>query len=539
MAIPPPPLGSQPLAGSSAVDLLGNNLTQWASHVQEVTSHMRWPPEVAVSCPQSDIIGVLDQLEGLSRVRYCRSCFGVGQRCQCSAVPHQAPGPTMALWTPPTVSYAAMVSSTETTASTSAAGVTPPSHLPPGMPAPEAMDTLPAPTTENLLATAGIGQGHQPWTQPQMPTAPGLRQMRPRMPQQQAPTPGGREVTQAMPYQQQVFPPQHTAPQPSTTPSASQDHEDPAGEEEGTRGRSSSRGPQNRPRRNRSSTRGSQKRRWGAPSDSLMDQMANYVASGWKRDLTHFISCCWVAQIGSLDQDEWCVAITKFLGVMAKWKGSEWTDIKELMPLQFMPYVAKLFKEVTSQDLQGLSQFTGWIGQGGYYHWRVAQQGLVHLIPHLQRQPMPRTPDARPSGKPLPPRPAQTETPSTGASGKRPDRTQSAPGGSRQGSTSNQGGQPSTSSQVGTTTAPRQGGKSSTPHQSGEPASSSGSGIPAASGGPFNLPPGRGGAGDSTWTDWYEMCMCETQGRISEPPGPPYPIGTVEVRWKAVGQIYD
>ena len=71
MAIPPPPPGSQLLAGSSTVDLLGNNLTQWASHVQEVTSHMRWPPEVAVRCPPSDIIGVLDWLEGLTRVRYC------------------------------------------------------------------------------------------------------------------------------------------------------------------------------------------------------------------------------------------------------------------------------------------------------------------------------------------------------------------------------------------------------------------------------------------------------------------------------------
>ena len=237
-----------------------------------------------------------------------------------------------------------------------------------------------------------------------------------------------------------------------------------------------------------------------------------------------------MAQIGSLDQDKWHMAITKFLGVMAKQKASEWTDIKELMPLQFMPYMAKLFKEVTGQDLQGLSQFTGWISQGGYYHWRVAQQGLVHLVPHLQRQPMPRTPDARPSGKPLPPRPAQTETPSTGATGKRPDRTQPAPSGSRQGSTSNQGGQPS---------GPRQGGKSSTPRQSGEPASSSGSGIPATSGGPSNLPPGRGGAGDSTWTDWYEMYMRKTQGRVSEPPGPPYPIGMAEARREAVGQIYD
>ena len=429
-----------------------------------------------------------------------------------------------------------MVSSTETTASTSAVGVTPLSHLLPGMPAIEPMDMLPAPTTENLLATAGVGWGRKPRTPPRMPAAPGLRQTRPRTPQQQAPTPGGQEVMQATPYRQQVFPPKRPAPKPSATPSASQDHGDLAGEAEGARGRSLSRGPQNRQRRSRSSTRGSRKRRWGAPSDGLMDQMASYVVSGWKRDLTHFIGCCWVAQIGSLDRDEWHMAITKFLGVMAKWKASEWTDIKELTPLQFMPYMARLF---TSQDLQGLSHFTGWIGQGGYYHWGVVQQGLIHLVPHLPRQPMPRTPDARPSGKPLPLKPAQTETPSTGVSGKRPDRTQPGPGGSRQGSTSNQGGQPSTSGQGGMTTAPRQGRKSSTPHQSGEPASSSGSGTPAASGGPSHLPPGGGGAGDSTWTDWYKMYMCKTQGRISEPPGPPHPIGLAEARWEAVGQIYD
>ena len=107
-------------------------------------------------------------------------------------------------------------------------------------------------------------------------------------------------------------------------------------------------------------------------------------------------------------------------------------DIKELMPLQFMPYMAKLFREVTRQDLSGLGHFTGWIGLGGYYHWRVAQQGLIHLVPHLTGQPVPRTPDAHASGKPLPLKPAQTKTPSTGASGKQPDRSQPAPGGSRQ-----------------------------------------------------------------------------------------------------------
>ena len=79
-----------------------------------------------------------------------------------------------------------------------------------------------------------------------MPAAPGLCQMRPRMPQQQVPTPGGQEAMPAMPYQQQVFPPKCPAPKLSATPSANQDHGDPAGEAEGARGRSSSQGPQNR-----------------------------------------------------------------------------------------------------------------------------------------------------------------------------------------------------------------------------------------------------------------------------------------------------
>ena len=160
--------------------------------------------------------------------------------------------------------------------------------------------------------------------------------------------------------------------------------------------------------------------------------MANYVPSGWKQDLTHFIGSCWEAQIGSLERDEWQVAITKFLGVMVTKKNRKWLEIKEVTPLKFMPYVAKLFREVTGQNLAGLGQFTGWIGLGGYYHWRVAQQGLIHLIPHLAGEPVPREPNARPSGKLLPKKLAQVETPSTGASGRQPDRAQPAPSGSGQ-----------------------------------------------------------------------------------------------------------
>ena len=128
MAIPPLPPGSQPLAGYATVDLMGHNLTQWASDVQEVASYMRWPPEAAVRCPTVDMIGILNWLEGLAGVRYCRICFGISSACQCSTAPCQVSGSMTALWAPPSLSYAAMVSSTETTASTSTAGETPSSH---------------------------------------------------------------------------------------------------------------------------------------------------------------------------------------------------------------------------------------------------------------------------------------------------------------------------------------------------------------------------------------------------------------------------
>ena len=35
------------------------------------------------------------------------------------------------------------------------------------------------------------------------------------------------------------------------------------------------------------------------------------------------------------------------------------------------------------------------------------------------------------------------------------------------------------------------------------------------------------------------MTMHGAEGGISEPQGPPYPIGMAQVRWEAIGQIYD
>ena len=144
-----------------------------------------------------------------------------------------------------------MASSTETTASSSAGGVPPPRYLPPGLPPlePAPMDTLLAPTSENLLATTGVGRGGRGLRQPKTPTAPGLCQMRPMAPPQQMPTPGRQEASQVTPYRQQVYLPRHatgvrmTTTKPSTAPGTSQGCDESARGSEDARGRSSSQGP--------------------------------------------------------------------------------------------------------------------------------------------------------------------------------------------------------------------------------------------------------------------------------------------------------
>ena len=273
-----PPPGTTPLGGLTTVDLMGSSWTQWALHVQDVTSGMILPSEVAVNCPQSDIVGVLNHLENLTPVKYCRFCFGVGRKCRCGNVPRQTPSPASGLWTLLTMSYPAMASSTETTASSSVGGVPPLRHLLPGLPPadpatmsyatmaslPEAaagssasgvpplrhpapgpppgnpapMDTLPALMTEDLLATASVGRGgrgrRSTATRPQIPTAPGPHQTRPSSTQQWMPAPGRQKAGQATPYWQQVYPPQHSTgarmatPKTTTTPSTGQGCEEPA-----------------------------------------------------------------------------------------------------------------------------------------------------------------------------------------------------------------------------------------------------------------------------------------------------------------------
>ena len=412
----------------------------------------------------------------------------------------------------PAPSYVTMASSTKTMASTSGGGAPPLRHPPPGLPSidPTPIDTLLAPTSENLLATAGISRGSgRGLRQPRTPTAPGPHQTWPTAPQQQMPTPGGQEARQATPYRQQVYPPRHatgvqrTTTKTSTAPTTSQGWDVKAREGKDARGRSSSRGPQNQNRRHRSSTRGSRKCRRGIHSEDPMDDVCNYVASGWKRDLTHIITCYWVAQVGPLDSKELDRAIQMFLTAMRNRRAIEWTDIKELSPLKSMPYMTELFKNVTGKDLKGLSKFTGWVGLRGYYHWKLAQLGQLQACPCLQGHPVPNRPVVQPSRQPHPQRLTQTWTPATGASGRHQDGSQL---------TSDWGGKKPTSNQ---------GRKTSTSSQGGKPASAGRGGKQATSGGPVDLPSEREGAGNGAWSDWYQRTLQGVEGGMSEPQGPP------------------
>ena len=82
---------------------------------------------------------------------------------------------------------------------------------------------------------------------------------------------------------------------------------------------------------------------------------------------------------------------------MEECKDSEWLDIKELAPLQYMPYVARCFEETTGHHLNGLGLHNKWIRARSYYHWKVAELNQLQHCPHFQGLPVPLGPMEHPS----------------------------------------------------------------------------------------------------------------------------------------------
>ena len=341
--------------------------------MQDVASWMWKPPRAATCCPSKDMAGILHKLENLTGIGFCCLCYTLGDSCRCSKAAPQAPliYRDLALWVPPQPSYASMTSSMITTASTSMRGVSSTAGPPPGFPVrgmPSPMDVSLASQSYNLLTQASVGRGCrlQPTPDSARPQSPGtisLCQERPSAIHPQISSPGSHEATQATPYRQAIHLPQQDtrvrfAPPVTETKTATntnqsqsvatrgrpqfREHESHQGlasrSRRGPRDRSSTRGP-----RDRSSTRGPKKLQRGITSEDPMDDLMEFMPSGWRRNLIHIVGCFYTSQIAPLDSREWDNDWDEFMGVMDDHKDREWLDIKELTPLQYMPYVARCF----------------------------------------------------------------------------------------------------------------------------------------------------------------------------------------------------
>ena len=127
-----------------------------------------------------------------------------------------------------------------------------------------------------------------------------------------------------------------------------------------------------------------------------MEDLMDFVPSGWKRDLIHMVECFYASQIASFNTQQWHNDQDQFIQAMEERKG-EWLDIKELVPLRYMRYVAKCFLDATGHDLKGLGLHTKWIRPQSYYHWKVAELHQLQHCPHLQGLLVPPGPMEHPS----------------------------------------------------------------------------------------------------------------------------------------------
>ena len=133
-----------------------------------------------------------------------------------------------------------------------------------------------------------------------------------------------------------------------------------------------------------------------ASSKDPLRNVPNYKSAGWRKDLEHVLKASYKDTVTSFKEVEWAKMKEKFFTHLLQCK-KEWRNIKENHPLQYMPYIEEHFCAATGLRLHGLSNFTGWIKRGSYYHGLVARQGQLHKCPHLVGIALPRWPQVTPS----------------------------------------------------------------------------------------------------------------------------------------------
>ena len=127
-----------------------------------------------------------------------------------------------------------------------------------------------------------------------------------------------------------------------------------------------------------------------------LKNLTHYRSARWKKDLGHILGSFYHYNYPSHKEVEWKKLKAKFFEYLGQHQ-EEWRAIKEEKPLQYMPYMESHFQALTSIRLKGLSQFTGWIKPGSYYHGVVARKGQLHMYLHLAGTEPPKGPQIHPS----------------------------------------------------------------------------------------------------------------------------------------------
>ena len=139
-------------------------------------------------------------------------------------------------------------------------------------------------------------------------------------PHQLAAASGGQEAHPATPYHQAVHPPRQVRFAPPVTRAEATTGQSQSVAERGrpqTREQGGHQEPAScsRTRKDRSSTQGPKKRR-GITSEDQMEDLMDFVLSGWKRDLIHMVRCFYASQISPLNTCQWHSNRDKFIQAM-------------------------------------------------------------------------------------------------------------------------------------------------------------------------------------------------------------------------------
>ena len=352
LVICPPPPGRAAPQGGFPTDLVEINLSDWASLVQDVAAGLQVLPPGLSNCLDPKVITLLQWLEAVTQVRFCRLCYYLDTNCRCAGVPLSTPLTSWSQimeWTP---GYGMTASSGGvTTLSTSLRGVTRLVPPPPGI---SICDTFPwkAPIPQQLVTTPSyrppVGSGE--W----LKTTLSMRAPVPQVPQvarairQLPPLSWGQPATL---YQQVVQPQSKTSGLRVTFDSSATKPASPGSQDidvhgrQVTQGQDSDRRSASHPGRgwegssiretsNRmpqqdggcptgaprnippSSTPGKPSPQSGdimkASPRNPLKNLANYRSAGWRKDLDHILGSFYHYNYPSRKEEEWKKLRTKF-----------------------------------------------------------------------------------------------------------------------------------------------------------------------------------------------------------------------------------